>query len=186
LDGATPLHASCRGGFFECAKLLTDRGASIDAVDKAGQTPMSAAVVFAMSVPAAQRTQACLAMLAAASAPASAPKAPPASPRISDNEAALLSALSNRVSVSDASNRVQHLERTVAILRMQLAAANGEVPEGDSDALLSPRSRAQREADRRLGRHIGEVSHRKLPPPVGGDLSARSLPAPSSPGELRL
>jgi hypothetical protein len=37
-DGWTPLHAAAREGHLECMQLLADRGAEIDAADKASPT----------------------------------------------------------------------------------------------------------------------------------------------------
>jgi hypothetical protein len=114
-DGSTALHVSCRGGFFECAQLLVDRGCDVDAIDHDGQTPLIVAVARVQQLPAPQRAQAMLAMLAAASKGGG----------TKDDK---------RAPGAAEPGRVAELEARVRQLEAQLA---------DQDALLTPRSRAQ-------------------------------------------
>ena len=39
-DGMTPLHFACQAGFADCAELLLDKNADIDALDASKETPL--------------------------------------------------------------------------------------------------------------------------------------------------
>jgi ankyrin repeat protein len=40
-DGQTPLHFAARGGWVDVAGILIDKGADVNAKDKAGRTPLA-------------------------------------------------------------------------------------------------------------------------------------------------
>ena len=139
-DGTTPLATCCQNGSYDCAQLLLSYGASVDAQNADGHTPLSLAFRHVkMSRADAPRreaiAQACLALL--------------------DPTRSVV-----------AQSRVAMLEAHVKNLQEQLydgAWTRRAAP--DEEGSLTPRSRAQRDSDRRLARSR---------PPLGADGAAAS------------